>query len=93
MHVAAQRHFLGGSVDGWVGTEDERDLSAMVDAAVRKGLDVGESSVEEEAPGWIAGFDVAGCDKAGNLDAKSSETRFDVCDEGWRMNAGEGDIG
>jgi hypothetical protein len=93
LHVAAQRDFLGGSVDGWVGTEDEWDLSAMVDAAVRKGLDVGESSVEEEAPGWIAGFDAAGCDKARNLDAKSSETRFDVCDEGWRIGAGEGDIG
>jgi hypothetical protein len=65
----------------------------MVDAAVRKGLNVGESSVEEEAPGWIAGFDVAGCDKAGNLGVESSETRFDVCDEGWRISAGEGDMG
>ena len=90
LHVAAQCDFLGGSVDGWVGSEDERDLSAMVDAAVRKGLDVGESSVEDETPGRIAGFDVAGCEKAGNLDVESSETRLDVCDERWRMGAGEG---
>jgi hypothetical protein len=93
LHVAAQRDFLGGSVDGWIGTEDERDLSTMVDAAVRKGLDVGESCVEEEAPGWIAGFDTAEYDKAGNLDAKSSKTRFDVCNEGRRISTEEGDIG
>lgn len=93
MHIAAQRDFLGGSVDGWVRTEDERDLSAMVDAAVRKGLNVRESSVEEEAPGWIARFGVAGCEKAGNLDVESSEARFEVCDEGWRISAGEGDKG
>lgn len=68
LHVVAQRDFLGGRVGGWVGTKDERDFSAVVDAAVGKGLDVGEGGVEDEAPGWIAGFSVAGCEEGGNLD-------------------------
>lgn len=93
LHVATQRVFLGGNVDGWVGTEDERDLSAMVDTGVRNGLDVGEGSIEDEAPGWIAGFDVAGCEKAGNLDVESSETRSDVCDKRVKEGCGRGRYG